>query len=85
MEEQIIEEVTELDYSPKVEKFSDEQKEYVTWMFKQILQKQEDEILKIIEKLKNQLLIDFKVCMSEESAKRFIESRFKMSKQKIKK
>ncbi len=37
------------------------------------------------EDLKRQLLIDFKVPMTEKSAKRFIESRFKISNNKDKK
>ncbi len=45
MKEKIIEKVTKLNYKPKVKRLTDEQKEYVLWMFRKALQDYEDEIL----------------------------------------
>ncbi len=51
----LIEKVTKLNYDPKVEKLSDEQKEYVVWMFKQIIKEKDKKFAEAVRKLKEDL------------------------------
>ncbi len=54
LEAEQIEEITSLEYNPKVEKLSDEQKEYVVWMFKKLLKKQRKDVKELIDEWNNQ-------------------------------
>ncbi len=51
----LIEKVTQLDYDPKIEKLSDEQKKYVVWMFKQIIKEKDEKFAEAVRKLKEDL------------------------------